>query len=89
MNGAPDGPSGATVSRVEDAVPEEPPTTRDYVQCLSCFALIEMAVTAAPCPVCGGSIVEEAATAPEPDAPPVSRKDLLAGLLRAGVRGRG
>jgi len=82
-------PSEATVSPVEDAVPDGPPTTRDYVQCLSCFALVEVADAAGSCPVCGGSVAEEAATEPEPAAPPVSRKDLLAGLLRAGVRGRG
>jgi len=69
---------------VEEAAPSEQSRTLEYVQCLSCFSLVEVADTAGQCPVCGGPVAEEA---PEPDPAAVSRKDLLSGLLKSRLRG--
>jgi len=68
---------------VAETPPDEPPALHDYVQCSSCFALVEVANGASTCPACGVPVGD---ATPEPERAPVSRKDLLGGLFRSRVR---
>jgi hypothetical protein len=68
---------------VAETPSDEPPALHDYVQCSSCFALVEVTRGAGVCPACGAPVGDEQ---PKPEEAPVSRKDLLSGLLRSRVR---
>jgi hypothetical protein len=65
---------------VAETPPDEPPALHDYVQCSSCFALVEVLGGAGVCPACGTHAGDE-----QPKPASVSRKDLLSGLLRSRV----